>query len=71
MRILKLNEPGSECIPSVDLVRMVTAIKSRPTEIMDQRFQRESRKMKTTGICLLIFASVYFVVHLLAWMVRP
>lgn len=72
MKSLSLAEPGCECVPSSEIVlmelRRLAREQAKPVTITAGKVppvRTEGRVMKVIGKGLLVFASLYFLVHLL------
>ena len=78
LKSLSINGPESECIPSSNLVRMMLRAAEREEKAATITVgqvppipRQEGRAMKMIGKGLLVFASLYFLVHILIWAVKP
>ena len=71
MKSLSIAGPESECIPSAELVRMMSRLAERKQVTVEEPTPaKEGWKMRAVGKTLLVLGSLYFAIHILIWTVK-
>jgi hypothetical protein len=71
MKSLSIAGPESECIPSAELVRMMSRLNNKGVEITVGKVPPvESKVLRTIGAWIIWIGSIFFAIHMLVWLVK-
>jgi hypothetical protein len=70
MKSLSIAGPESECIPSAELVRMMSRLAEQNKITVGKVPPGESKVLRTIGTWLLWIGAIYFGIHILVWLVK-